>query len=105
MYASVSTWLLDESIQSESAYTKFVGGVLLQTLPTARELGILDAFVIRVGVDRIVAVTVYDSEDAAEASWQQANGPMRDLYGSKIELIDRIAGPADDMPQLTSRWS
>lgn len=105
MYASVSTWRLDESIQGDPAYSEFVGSVLLRTLPMARDIGILDALVIRTRADRIVAVTVYDDEAAAEAAWVQASGPMRDLYAGKISLIDRVAGPADDMPQLTGRWT
>jgi hypothetical protein len=105
MYASLSTWQLDESIQGEPAYAEFVGSVLLRELPTARDIGLLDALVIRTGADRIVAVTLYETEDAAEAGWSQAFGPMRELYASKISFIERVAGPADDMPQITGWWT
>ena len=105
MYASLSTWQLDESIQGDPAYAEFVGSVLLRELPTARDIGLLDALVIRTRADRIVVLTVYETEDAAEAGWAQAFEPMRDLYAGKIALIERVAGQADDMPQLTGRWS
>ena len=105
MYASVSTWRLDASIQEASAYASFVRGVLLLTLPTARDLGILDALVIRTAVDTIVAVTVYDTEVAAAEAWRRVTGPMSDLYGDLISLVARVAGPASDMPQLTGQAS
>jgi hypothetical protein len=101
MHASGSTWRLDESLKSEHAGENPAGGVLTQTLPVAREIGILDALIIRTATDRIVAVTVYDSQESADAAWAQASGPMSDLYASKLYLVDRVTGPARDMPELT----
>jgi hypothetical protein len=101
MYASISTWHLDESIRDEAAYEDFVGSVLNKALPTSRELGILDALLVRVADDTFVAVTVFDSAEAADAVWQQAIGPQSILYSEKITLVNRVTGHAVDMPELT----
>ena len=101
MFASLSTWRLDESIQDDDAYHAFVRDVLRQTLPSVRSLGILDAVIVRTARDMIVALTLYDSQAAADAAWAEASGSMRGLYESKMEFVSRLSGPADDMPQLT----
>ena len=98
MYASLSTWHLDDSIQDDSAYEGFVRDILRKTLPTARDIGILDAVVVRTAPDTIVAVSLYDTEDAADAAWQQTVGSMQNLYDSKMTLVSRTTGRADDMP-------
>ena len=101
MYASISTWHLDESIQDEAAYEHFVGSVLNKSLPAARELGILDALLVRVADDTFVAVTIFDSAETAEAVWQHAIGPQSGLYNEKITFVSRVAGRADDIPEFT----
>jgi hypothetical protein len=101
MYASISTWHLDESLRDEAAYEDFVGSVLNKALPVSRKLGILDALLVRVAEDTFVAVTVFDSAEAAEAVWQEATGPQSTLYNERITLVDRVTGRAVDMPELT----
>jgi len=101
MYASLSTWRLDESIQHDAVYHAFVRDVLRKTLPTMRDIGILDSMIVRTASDTIVSITLYESEEAADAAWHEAAGPMRGLYEPKMHFVSRIAGPADDMPQLT----
>ena len=101
MYASISTWHLDESIRDEAAYEEFVGSVLNKALPASRELGILDALLVPVADDTFVAVTIFDSAETAEAVWQEAIGPQSGLYNEKITLVSRVTGHAVDMPELT----
>jgi hypothetical protein len=101
MYASLSTWQLDEAIQDDATYHAFVRDVLRRTLPTMRDIGILDSMIVRTAPDTIVSVTVYESEDAAKAAWIEASGPMRRLYEARLTFVSRLIGPADDMPQLT----
>jgi hypothetical protein len=98
MYASLSTWQLDDSIQEDSAYEAFVRDVLRKTLPTARDIGILDAVIVRTASDTIVAVSLYDSEDEADAAGQQTVDTFPELYDSKMKLVSRATGRADDMP-------
>lgn len=101
MFASLSTWRLDDSIQDDAAYHTFVREVFRKTLPTMREIGILDSMVVRTAPDTIVSITVYESQEAADAAWHAATGSMRSLYAPRMQLVSRLSGPAADIPQFT----
>jgi hypothetical protein len=69
MYANVSTWQLDPPIQGDDEYGRFIWGLLSQTLPLVRTLGLIDALIVRAGTDMIMAINLYEEANDAESAW------------------------------------
>lgn len=103
MYATVSTWRLHESVRSPDAYETFLREMIDSNIDLAREVGMIDAMMIRTGADTMIGVAVYETREEAEAAGPIARGRVGDKYADRLELISRVAGPARDMPDLSGR--
>ena len=102
MYATVTTWLLNESVRDTDAYDAFLREMVRRNIELARRVGMLDALMMRVEPDTLVGIAVYETaEDAAAA------GPIArkagTSFGDALEFVDRVGGPMNDMPTLPGR--
>jgi hypothetical protein len=103
LYATVSTWRLAESIRDPEAYEAFLRDLIEANIDIARDVGMLDAMMIRSGTDTMIAVAVYETEAEAIAAGPIARERVGTRYDHQVELISRYAGPCQDMPALTGR--
>lgn len=100
MLASVSRWRIDETVRDEAAFRGFLQSSLGKHVAILRDLGLLDIVVVRVADDVMLAVTIYEDEAEGQTGWTASQIAFRDDLNGKLELINRIAGPAFDLPQL-----
>lgn len=100
MLASVSRWRICEAVRAEAAFREFLTSSLGKHVAILRGFGLLDIIVVRVSDDAMLAVTLYEDDAEGQAGWTASQIAFRDDLLGKLEFIDRVAGPAFDLPQL-----
>ena len=100
MLASVSRWRIDESVRDDAAFFELMQTSLRKHVSILRDLGLLDIMVVRVAEDVLLAVTIYENDAEGQEAWKASQIAFRDDLAGKLEVIDRIAGPAFDLPHL-----
>jgi hypothetical protein len=102
MFATVTTWRLDESLRETRAYEGFVRDLVRRNIGIARQAGMIDSIMINVEPDLLIGVGVYETEEEAEAAAPLAKRAAA-MQADKLEFISRVMGRMDDMPSLPGR--
>jgi hypothetical protein len=94
MFATVTTWRMAPSLQTEEAQNRILPELTSRALEIARQFGILDFIMIPVNVDTLMVVSCYETEGDARDSGPPLLSFLNDQYGDKLDLLDRTLGPA-----------
>ena len=100
MYAKLVTWQLAPDIQGEAAYEAFLADLSARNVPVLRRYGLLDGFVIRIAVDKIMTMNIYESEQDAETAWREVITSVGDRLDGKLKILERQVGDVVDLPML-----
>jgi hypothetical protein len=100
MYAKIETWRLAPEIQGDEAYEQFVRALAQRNTPILRNYGLLDGFAVRVGPDSMLTMNLYEDAAHAEAAWGEVIAGLSEALKGQLTLLDRMIGPAVDMPML-----
>ena len=100
MLASVTRWRISESVRDDATFRELLHTSLGNHVAILREHGLLDIIVVRIAEDVLLAVTIYEDDAEGQDAWVASQIAFRDDLLGKLELINRVAGPAFDLPQL-----
>lgn len=100
MFAIVTTWRLHESIRTAAERDIFVRALLTDGIEIVRRAGVLDVMMIEVEPDLLLVVSVFETEEEADAAHQLMNPFITDRFGDHLELISRVIGRAYDPPRI-----
>jgi hypothetical protein len=100
MFATVSSWQFHESLRDPAARFEFMQSLVSRGITPARDAGALDALLVTIEPDRMIAITIYESLDDIEAAVSNTKPVIATHFSDQISLRTRETGPVYESNQM-----
>jgi hypothetical protein len=100
MFATLASWHLGPTLRSLRALEHYIAEGTRRFHPLLRELGLIDALVIRLGEDEMEVLSLYEDPVDGQAAHQEALTAMAGYMEGQVELVRTRSGRAYDIPLL-----
>lgn len=94
MFATVTTWRMAPSIQSDDAQNRVLPELTTRAIAIARTYGILDFVMVPAPPDTLMVISSYETEEDARNSGPPLLTFLTEQYGDTISFVRRQVGPA-----------
>lgn len=102
MFVKVLRWRIPRDACSEEAFPPFLVRLSQRNLFALRPFGLVEGYIVRVADDEILTVNFYDSEANMAAAFEQVSGSAWYAEEFGLDLLQRMDGPAFDLPMSLS---
>jgi hypothetical protein len=105
LHATWAIWQVRPHLYSDEALERFIGRGLERFEPFLRQFGLLDAIVIRYGVDKVAVLNLYAEPADGQAGYHQLIAQLADFTAGNLDRIEIKTGQAFDLAMLLTRTS
>lgn len=103
LHATWSTWRVAPHLRSDEALERFIAWGRERFEPLLRQLGQLDALVIRSAEDTMAVLNLYPEPIEGQAGYRQVVAKVADFAAGNLELVEFQTGQAFDLAMLLAR--
>jgi hypothetical protein len=103
LHAIWATWQVGPHLRSDEALERFVAWGRERFDSLLRQLGQLDALVIRYGEDSMAVLNLYAEPVEGQAGYRQMVAKVADFATGNLDLVEARTGEAYDLAMLLAR--